>query len=902
MPHQSALLSRRARPVAVVLSLCIFVVGAQLALPQVGLPAAWAAVVLWAAGLGMFALALGLWAHGVRLERKFQHVTQQAERFDGMLRAVTEHSVIATDLQGVISVFNAGAERLLGYRAEELLGKAPAEILHDPQELMVRAQAMGMRPSFLVYVQGIPRRGSRSLELNYVRRDGERVPVTFTVTNIVDRHGKIAGYICISQDQTQAKALEEQKQRALWAERAASEQTRDHVAILESVLAQCTDGIVVVDTHKAVRYINAAARSMPGWGEPDAREETPSGFCLVDGACLVSQYDAPVTRALQGETFSDVRMTFTSWDGHPKTVTLNGGPILDGQGQVTGGLITLREETVRVAREQAHQAVVGQLRALIEAVPVGVAMFDSELRCMSVNNMAARLTGLTLHAGDDSGASGTSPELRQQLMPALEEARRGHPSEMELQPGVLPPGADRSWDVTFFPVCNGGTRFGVGAMFAESTVRRRMETDRNFVANATKSMLAAGQGEVCTQIAKGALGRLADLAFVDLLRDDHVSTVACAHWQEHKVKPLRDALTRMCTMSEYPAREVVLTQEVQLRAVMTWEGTPDGPGVFAQRERELLRSLGVRSLVRLPLHVGQRRLGVLTLAYADSGRTYGAVELALAVQYASFAGLAVEDSLHFDAKCEAVRQRDGMLAVVSHDLRNPLAAIALAAQRLQRRFADSTHEDGDKALRCAVTVLESVNRANRLIADLLDISSIAEGRLSIRRTAQSPVHLAQQALESVGLLASQRQVLLESDVDEALMDSVLYCDSDRMHQVLGNLLSNAIKVVPEHTAVTLRAQRRGAEMVFAVEDHGPGIAREDLPLIFEQFFRGREVSYKGTGLGLAICKGIVEGHGGRLWVESVQGSGTTFYVSLPAEHALQDSGGRFATAAAVSTQ
>ena len=174
MPHQFGLLNRRARPVAVVLSLCIFIVGALLALPQVGMPAAWAVVVLWAAGLGMFALALGLWAHGVRLERKYHHVIQQAERFDGMLRAVTEHAVIATDLAGVITVFNAGAERLLGYRAEELLGRAPAEMLHDPQELMVRAQAMGMRPGFLVYVQGIPRRGSRSLELNYVRRDGER--------------------------------------------------------------------------------------------------------------------------------------------------------------------------------------------------------------------------------------------------------------------------------------------------------------------------------------------------------------------------------------------------------------------------------------------------------------------------------------------------------------------------------------------------------------------------------------------------------------------------------------------------------------------------------------------------------------------------------------------------------
>ena len=495
-------------------------------------------------------------------------------------------------------------------------------------------------------------------------------------------------------------ALEEQKEHARRAERAASEQTRDHVAILESVLAQCTDGIVVVDPQKMVRYINTAARNMPGWGEPHSGEQASSGFCLVDGSCLVSQYDAPVTRALQGETFSDVRMTLTSWDGQPKTVTLNGGPILDTQGQVTGGLITLREETVRVAREQEHQGVMAQLRALIEAVPVGVAMFDTDLRCLGVNHMASRLTGLQMNDGEGSGEPGPSPELKQLLLPPLEEARRGKGTEMELPPGVLPPGADRSWDVTFFPVCHGGTRFGVGAMFAESTVRRRTETDRNFVANATKSMLAAGQGEVCNQIAKAALGRLADLAFVDLLRDDHVSTAACAHWQEQKEKPMRDALLRMCPMSEYPAREVVLTQEAQLRAVVSWEVLPSGS--FAQREAELLRGLGVRSLVRLPLHVGQRRLGVLTLAYADSGRTYGAVEQALAMQYASFAGLAVEDSLHFDAKCEAVRQRDGMLAVVSHDLRNPLAAIALAAQRLQRRFADSTHEEGEKARRCAV--------------------------------------------------------------------------------------------------------------------------------------------------------------------------------------------------------
>ena len=139
--------------------------------------------------------------------------------------------------------------------------------------------------------------------------------------------------------------------------------------------------------------------------------------------------------------------------------------------------------------------------------------------------------------------------------------------------------------------------------------------------------------------------------------------------------------------------------------------------------------------------------------------------------------------------------------------------------------------------------------------------------------------MIQDSLEILRPIAAEKQVRLVSDVREEGLQ--LYCDRDRVLQILSNLLGNAIKFTNEAGSVTVRAERIGNELSVAVSDTGPGIPEEQLAHIWERFWSVKRPHMTGVGLGLFIAKGLVEAHGGRIWAESTVGAGTTFYFTLP---------------------
>ena len=222
----------------------------------------------------------------------------------------------------------------------------------------------------------------------------------------------------------------------------------------------------------------------------------------------------------------------------------------------------------------------------------------------------------------------------------------------------------------------------------------------------------------------------------------------------------------------------------------------------------------------------------------------------------------------------AVRMREEVLAVVSHDLRNPLAAIQMAAALLLLRLG------GDPRSRKQVeTIHRSASRMEHLLADLLDMASIQAGRLSLERQPERPDNLLTELMEVHEPTAREKGLSLHGSCD--LGDAFLVCDRDRILQLLGNLVGNAIKLCQPGDSITVRCEDTGSEALFAVADTGPGISETDLPHLFEPYWSAERHAKKGTGLGLYISKGIVEAHGGRLWVDSAPGRGATFYFSLP---------------------
>jgi signal transduction histidine kinase len=225
----------------------------------------------------------------------------------------------------------------------------------------------------------------------------------------------------------------------------------------------------------------------------------------------------------------------------------------------------------------------------------------------------------------------------------------------------------------------------------------------------------------------------------------------------------------------------------------------------------------------------------------------------------------------------AVRDREQVLRVVSHDLKNPLHTIGMVAQLLLERPLSDIERRQHLEI-----VARTVERMNRLVRDLLDVARVQSGHvLTIATAPVDVVPLIGDAVDQFRDQARDNGQRLTSELAEGLPP--VLADRDRLLQVFSNLVGNALKFTPEGGRVSIQAEPAGAASVrFSIADTGTGIPTESLPHLFEPFWQARDRATLGTGLGLSIARGIIEAHGGRISVQSTPGEGTRFEFTLPA--------------------
>jgi signal transduction histidine kinase len=377
-----------------------------------------------------------------------------------------------------------------------------------------------------------------------------------------------------------------------------------------------------------------------------------------------------------------------------------------------------------------------------------------------------------------------------------------------------------------------------------------------------------------------AVPEVADYSIVALLNEDgslrwghsahrdpgkHALVEALQEYQPHRDTP------------DHPTSRALRTGEAQLIPRVD-----DGfLGRVARDEHHLaiLRTLSPVSLIAVPLAARGRVFGtMLFAATADSGRHYGARDVELAREVARRAAYAIDHALLYRAAERAARTREEMVAVVSHDLKNPLATIQMAvsflledvvpnddAHHLERRQLDVIHRTAD--------------RMYRLIHDLLDVATIEAGQLYVRKSPVAVDALVGDALELLRPLAEAKHIALVADLPSGLPP--VAGDRERLQQVFSNLGGNAVKFTPAGGRIEIRATSCVRTVEVTVCDTGAGIAPADLAHIFDRFWRAQRMARSGTGLGLAIAKGIVQAHGGELRVESELGRGSCFRFTLP---------------------
>jgi signal transduction histidine kinase len=334
---------------------------------------------------------------------------------------------------------------------------------------------------------------------------------------------------------------------------------------------------------------------------------------------------------------------------------------------------------------------------------------------------------------------------------------------------------------------------------------------------------------------------------------------------------------------------IVLVDEVEgaagaFRDVQRDGEAPDELARRFQAEMLPLRNQLAQSLDRLVEH----KASVIKKAYADAQarRTrltiliYGMLGLvflagvAIAWYFARLlvgAHRQVEEALQTARK--ALAARDELMGIVAHDLRNPLGAITMKAALL-RRGADS-----EKTRQQAESIEYVTMRMEYLIRTMLDVAIMEAGKFAVTPVPCDVDDLLREAMDLFVTLSASKQVQLEQH--NKAPGLAIRADRERVLQVLSNLLGNALKFTPPSGHVTLSLDRQGTDARFGVLDTGPGIASEHLPNVFDRFWKAGTPGKNGTGLGLFIAKGIIDAHGGRIWVESEPGQGARLYFTLP---------------------
>jgi signal transduction histidine kinase len=271
-------------------------------------------------------------------------------------------------------------------------------------------------------------------------------------------------------------------------------------------------------------------------------------------------------------------------------------------------------------------------------------------------------------------------------------------------------------------------------------------------------------------------------------------------------------------------------------------------------------------------------LGVLTFITAESGRRYDAADLNLAQDLARRAAVAIENAKLYQALREADRRKDEFLALLGHELRNPLAPISNALHVLRLPQANEAMRDQAREM-----LERQVEHMVRLVDDLLDVSRIMRGKVELRR---EPVELG----TVVGRAVETVQPVIEAEGHRlvlSLSPEPLWVNGDllRLSQVVGNLLQNAAKYTERGGEITLTTAREDGQAVVRVRDTGIGLTPDVLARIFEMFFqveRRTKDAQGGLGIGLSLVRGLVESHGGSVEAHSAgPGSGSEFVVRLP---------------------
>jgi PAS domain S-box-containing protein len=414
----------------------------------------------------------------------------------------------------------------------------------------------------------------------------------------------------------------------------------------------------------------------------------------------------------------------------------------------------------------------------------------------------------------------------------------------------------------------------------EVTRRTWAESGLRFLAGASETLASSlDYAATLTGAAYLVVPALADWCVIDLIAEDRtIRYRATAHADPAKGDFLRrlgesytpDQRTLEPILNVLQTRRPVLAPTVTAAQVETFARDAE--------QSAALQTLGIASVMLVPLLVGERTIGVMTLVSAATERQYSSADLALAEDFGRRVAVAIDNARLYQETRTALAARDEFLSVAAHELKTPITNMRGFTELLLRQFGRVDGPDPQRAQRALGALDRESQRLARLVTQLLDVSRIEAGQLALERTVTNVTRLVEEAAAGARLMTNRHEITVQSDQD--VLASV---DPLRLEQVLTNLVSNAIKYSPAGGPIELMVTLPDPNHIaIVVQDRGIGILPEDREHIFERFYRADPSDrVAGMGLGLYISQQIVTLHEGHIEVTAGPAGGARFTVTLP---------------------